>query len=88
MEWTVDAEAALKRVPFFVRKQVRTRVEKEARDAGKAKVTLADVDATKARYLAGMHRYKARSRSGKRFSRIFQDADYYDLVRRFCPPAV
>lgn len=54
MKWTDDAEAALKRVPFFVRKRVRTRVEKEARDSGKTKVTLADVDATKARYLAGM----------------------------------
>ncbi|MCU0559617.1 MAG: hypothetical protein MUD16_05420 [Desulfobacterales bacterium] len=55
MEWTVDAEAALKRVPFFVRKRVRARVEKEARDAGRARVGLADVDDTKARYLAGMH---------------------------------
>jgi len=30
MKWTDEAEAALKKVPFFVRKKVRTRVEKEA----------------------------------------------------------
>ena len=33
MEWTSEAEAALKRVPFFVRKRVRARVEQEAHDA-------------------------------------------------------
>lgn len=54
MKWAAEAEAALKRVPFFVRKRVRTRVEKEAREAGRATVTLADLDAAKARYLAGM----------------------------------
>jgi dissimilatory sulfite reductase (desulfoviridin) alpha/beta subunit len=54
MEWTPEAEAALKRVPFFVRKRVRTRVEKEAQDAGKKRVDLADVKATQSRYLAGM----------------------------------
>jgi dissimilatory sulfite reductase (desulfoviridin) alpha/beta subunit len=55
MEWTPEAEDALKRVPFFVRKRVRGRVEKEAQDAGKDRVALADVKATQARYLSGMH---------------------------------
>ena len=55
MQWTPEAEAALKRVPFFVRKRVRARVEKEAQDAGKDRVALADVKATQARYLSGMH---------------------------------
>ena len=54
MKWTRDAEAAMKKVPFFVRKRVRTRVEKEARDGDKTVITLADVNATKARYLSGM----------------------------------
>jgi dissimilatory sulfite reductase (desulfoviridin) alpha/beta subunit len=54
MEWTPEAEAALKRVPFFVRKRVRARVEKEARDAGRRRVDLADVKATQSRYLSGM----------------------------------
>jgi hypothetical protein len=29
MEWTPEAKAALQQVPFFVRKRVRARVEKE-----------------------------------------------------------
>jgi dissimilatory sulfite reductase (desulfoviridin) alpha/beta subunit len=55
MKWTPEAEAALKHVPFFVRKRVRTRVENEARDAGRDSISLSDVKATQARYLSGMH---------------------------------
>jgi len=55
MEWTPEATAALQHVPFFVRKRVRARVEKEATDDGKERVALADVKATQARYLSGMH---------------------------------
>lgn len=54
MKWTDQAEAAVKKVPFFVRKKVRARVEKETGDAGKTRVTLADVKATQARYLKKM----------------------------------
>ena len=54
MKWTDDAEAAVKKVPFFVRKKVRTRVEKEAADAGKTSVSLSDVKATQASYLKKM----------------------------------
>ncbi len=55
MKWTAAAEAAVKRVPFFVRKRVRARVEAEAQAAGRPEVSLADVEATQARYLSGMH---------------------------------
>jgi len=54
MHWTPEAEAAIKQVPFFVRKRVRARVEKEAKDAGQERISLADVKATQARYLSGM----------------------------------
>jgi len=54
MKWTPEAEAAVKKVPFFVRKKVRTRVENEAAAAGKAVVSLADVEATQARFLSKM----------------------------------
>jgi anaerobic sulfite reductase subunit C len=54
MKWTDQAEAAVRKVPFFVRKKVRTRVEKDATDAGKTSVTLSDVKATQARYLKKM----------------------------------
>jgi len=54
MEWSPEAEDAVKKVPFFVRKRVRARVEKEASEAGKELVSLVDVRATKARYLKNM----------------------------------
>jgi len=54
MKWTEDAEEAVKKVPFFVRKKVRDRVEKEAAEAGKSIVTTAEVKATQKRYLSGM----------------------------------
>jgi anaerobic sulfite reductase subunit C len=54
MKWTSEADDTIKKVPFFVRKRVRARVEKEAREAGKTAITLADVKATQARYLNNM----------------------------------
>ncbi len=54
MKWTSEAEAAIKKVPFFVRKKVKVRVEKEAMDEGKNSVTLAEVKATQARFLSNM----------------------------------
>jgi anaerobic sulfite reductase subunit C len=54
MKWTEEGEEAVKKVPFFVRKKVRERVEKEAAEAGKSVVTIAEVKATQKRYLSGM----------------------------------
>jgi dissimilatory sulfite reductase (desulfoviridin) alpha/beta subunit len=54
MEWSKDADESIQKVPFFVRKRVKARVEKEAKTAGKKVVSLADVKATQARYLSGM----------------------------------
>jgi anaerobic sulfite reductase subunit C len=54
MKWTAEAENAIKKVPFFVRKRVRARVEKEAVEHGKPMVTLAEVKATQRRYLNNM----------------------------------
>lgn len=54
MQWTAEAEAAIKKVPFFVRKRVRARVEDEAQKAGKTTVSLADVRLTQKRYLTKM----------------------------------
>lgn len=54
MKWTGEAEDAVKKVPVFVRKRVRERVEKEASEAGKSVVTIAEVKATQQRYLSGM----------------------------------
>jgi dissimilatory sulfite reductase (desulfoviridin) alpha/beta subunit len=54
MKWTTEAETAIKRVPFFVRKRVRARVEAEVHEGGKIVVSLADVKATQARFLSKM----------------------------------
>ncbi len=54
MKWTDEAHKAVSKVPFFVRKQVRSRVEKEAAEAGKSTVSLSDVKATQTRYLNNM----------------------------------
>ncbi|MFO7665178.1 MAG: 4Fe-4S binding protein [Desulfobacterales bacterium] len=54
MKWTEEADEAVKKVPFFVRKKVRERVEKEASETGKKIVTIAEVKATQKRYLSGM----------------------------------
>ncbi len=54
MQWTVEAEAAFKKVPFFVRKKVRSRVEKEAAEDGKTVVDIEAVKTTQKRYISGM----------------------------------
>ncbi len=54
MEWTKDAENAVKKVPFFVRKKVRARIEALVAEAGKKNVTLADVKTAQKRYLQQM----------------------------------
>jgi anaerobic sulfite reductase subunit C len=54
MKWMPEAEETIKKVPFFVRKRVRARVEKEAKEAAKSVVSLTDVKATQARYLSSM----------------------------------
>jgi len=54
MKWTAEAEEAIKKIPFFVRKRVRSRVEKEAEGEGKFRITMAEVKATQARFLSKM----------------------------------
>lgn len=54
MKWNDEAEAALKKVPFFVRKKVHARVEKEAAEENKTCITLVEVKATQNRFLSKM----------------------------------
>lgn len=54
MEWTEEAEKAIKKVPFFVRKKVRARVENEAMAADRKGVTILDVKTAQKRYLTNM----------------------------------
>lgn len=54
MRWHADAAEAVKRVPFFVRKRVKTRVEEEAVRRGDPLVTLEDVETCRKRFLHRM----------------------------------
>jgi len=54
MKWSSEAEAAIQKVPFFVRKKVRKKVEQYARDKGRARVGIGDVNAAKKKFTASM----------------------------------
>jgi len=54
MEWTQEAMKAISRVPFFVRKRVKKRVEEEASREGSSVVTLDHVRACQRRFLERM----------------------------------
>jgi anaerobic sulfite reductase subunit C len=54
MTWSSEAEEALSRVPFFVRKRVRKRVEEEARRCGATEVSLSHVRTCQERFLDRM----------------------------------
>jgi anaerobic sulfite reductase subunit C len=54
VEWTKDAENAVKKVPFFVRKKVRARVEEQVARTGKKIVSLTDVRTAQKRHLQKM----------------------------------
>ena len=54
MKWTTDAEAALKKVPFFVRSKVRQSIEGLVNDQNRKLVTLDDVHSAKKRFLNRM----------------------------------
>jgi anaerobic sulfite reductase subunit C len=54
MEWTKEAEEAVSRVPFFVRKRVKKRVEDEATRSGAKEATLQHVRTCQQRFLNRM----------------------------------
>ena len=54
MKWTEEAQDAVSRVPFFVRKRVRKKVEEEAERAGGGVVTLDHVQNSQKRFLNEM----------------------------------
>ena len=51
MQWDKDAEKAISRVPFLVRKRVKKKVEAMAYDSGAIIVTMAHVDACQQRFM-------------------------------------
>lgn len=51
IRWDAEAAQTLRRVPFFVRHQVRKKVEEEVAAAGRRQVTLSDLEESKKRHL-------------------------------------
>ena len=56
MKWDDDAEKAVSRAPFFVRKRIRRRVEEEAQNQGARRVTMAHVQASQRRFINNMEK--------------------------------
>ena len=54
MTWDSEAEKMLQRVPFFVRKRVRTKVEEEVAAAGRNLVTRKDLEDSKKKHLKSL----------------------------------
>ena len=54
MKWTGEAEGAVSKVPFFIRKRVKKRVEEEAERQGSSLVTLDHVKTCQQRFLKNM----------------------------------
>jgi len=54
MKWLPQADAEIKKAPFFVRKKARQRVEDHVSAEGRDFVTVADVQAVKKRFLTRM----------------------------------
>ncbi len=54
MQWTKEADKAISRVPFFVRKRVRKRVEEEARGSGAKEVRMGHVRSSQQKFFRNM----------------------------------
>lgn len=50
IEWTPEAEARLKEIPFFVRPAARKKIEKFAQEAGTLQITVEVYDAAKQKF--------------------------------------
>lgn len=50
VEWTAEAKARLKEIPFFVRPAARKKIEKFAQDTGVAQITVEVYEQAKQRF--------------------------------------
>jgi hypothetical protein len=50
MNWTTEAEAKLKEIPFFVRPAARKKIEKLAQEMGATEITLEIYDQAKSKF--------------------------------------
>lgn len=54
MKWNADAEAAIRKVPFFVRKKVRATIEAQVRELGRDTVTAEDTARARKKFMSSM----------------------------------
>ena len=54
MKWSSEADEAMKKVPFFVRKKVRQKIEQYVQDKGGTRVSMNDVNAAKQKFISSM----------------------------------
>ncbi len=54
MKWAAEADKRISRIPFFIRKRVKKRIEEEAKRRGCSEVTLAHVNAVQKQFLKNM----------------------------------
>lgn len=72
MKWLPQADAEIKKAPFFVRKRARRRVEAQVSAEGRDVVAVEDVRAMKKRFLNRMdEEVKGSPRWWKKRERIF-----------------
>ena len=50
MDWTPEAEAKLKEIPFFVRPAARRKIEQFAQEAGQTTITLEVYEQAKSKF--------------------------------------
>lgn len=50
IEWTAEAEARLKEIPFFVRPAARKKIEKFAQESGVTQITIEVYEQAKQRF--------------------------------------
>ena len=51
MEWDEEASSRLEKIPIFVRRMARSKIEKRASEKGKTVVTLEDVEDAKSSFM-------------------------------------
>ncbi len=56
MDWSAEAEKQLSRVPFFVRKRVRAKVEEEAAKNGASRVEPTHLDSSRQKFMSRLSR--------------------------------
>ncbi len=89
MKWSKEAEKTIQRVPFFIRKRVRKKVEAYAKEQGISTITNKHIDECKQRFVRSMDRelkgYAVETCLGAQecSNRTMSDTDIADKIESF-----